>query len=252
MAGDEEMIAGFGGEMISHAYLEERGLVSVDTIPARFADEVVRWWRHVSKTLGPASSARAVCDVAVLPLLALLGHERAAMTPTGFGLHGRLGSAHSVLIVVPWAWRPSAAWREAVTAGITAAATWALVTNGRSMRIVDCTRPWSRAAIELDFERLMMGPRGVAVLWVLVNASTMAGAAPSLRSRVRESETHASRVCASLSDGVLAALPKLAAALTAGRTVLPRASALDQSLTLVYRILFLLFAEARALVPVWN
>ena len=59
------MIAGFGGEMISHAYLEERGLVSIDTIRAGFADEVVRWWRHVSKTLGPASSARAVCDVAV-------------------------------------------------------------------------------------------------------------------------------------------------------------------------------------------
>ena len=114
------MIAGFGGEMISHAYLEERGLVSVETIRAGFADEAVRWWRHVSKTLGPASSARAVCDVAVLPLLALLGHERAAMTTAGFGLHGRLG-AHSVLIVVPWAWRPSASWREAVTTGITAA-----------------------------------------------------------------------------------------------------------------------------------
>jgi hypothetical protein len=246
------MIAGFGGEMISQAYLEERGLASSATLRGDFAHQAVRWWRHVARTLGPTSSARAVCDVAVIPLLELLGHERAEMATASFGLHGRLRAAHSVVIVVPWALRPSSAWRDAVTAGIAAAATWALITNGRSLRIVDCTRPWSRAAIELEFERLMLGPRGVALLWTLVNAATMAGAAPSLRSRVNESEAHGSRVCASLSDGVLAALPRLASALTAGRTSLPRASALDQSLTLLYRVLFLLFAEARALVPVWN
>src|SRR4029079_1907502 len=59
--------------------------------------------------------------------------------------------------------------------------------------------------------------------------------------------------CASLSDGVLDALPQLASALATGKTGhRSRASAFDQALTLVYRSLFLLFAEARALVPIWN
>ncbi|MEP6782417.1 MAG: N-6 DNA methylase, partial [Acidobacteriota bacterium] len=253
MAGEGEMIAGFGGDLISHAYLEERGLVSIDATPAGFAGAIVGWWRRTVRSIGPASSARAVCDVAVLPLLDLLQHDRPAMMTAAFGVHGRLRSANGVVLVVPWVLRPAAAWKDAVTAGITVAAAWAVITNGRSLRIVDCTRPWSRAAIEFDFERLVMSPRGVAAIWALASRAAMTGAVPSLRSRVAESDAHASRVCASLSDGVLDALPRLAAALSAGTAArLSHAAALDQSLTLVYRILFLLFAEARALVPMWN
>jgi hypothetical protein len=253
VAGAATVIAGFGGDLISHAYLEENGLDAIDAARPGFANAIVRWWRRVAKSLGPASSARAVCDVALIPLLELLGYEPPAMITTSIGLHGRLRAVNGVLLVLPWAMRPSSAWRDAVTTGIDADATWALIANGRSLRIVDCTRPWSRAAIHFDFEHVVMSPRGISALWMLINRASLSGEAPSLRSRVRDSESHASRLCASLSDGVLEALPRLASALAAGPLKrVPHAAALDQSLTVVYRILFLLFAEARALVPVWN
>ena len=48
------------------------------------------------------------------------------------------------------------------------------------------------------------------------------------------------------------ALPRLASALTPGASTRHAAATLDQALTVVYRILFLLFAEARGAVPVWH
>src|SRR4029079_18706400 len=128
-------------------------------------------------------------------------HDPPAMTADSFGIHGLMRSANCAVLVVPWAVRPAAAWRDGVTAGIAAGAAWGLIANGRSVRIVDCTRPWSRAAIEFDFERLVISPRGVAALRVLAVRDSMGGATASLRSRIAESDAHASRVCDSLSDG---------------------------------------------------
>jgi hypothetical protein len=157
-------------------------------------------------------------------------------------------------LVLPWAWPPASAWRDAIRWGLSTGAEWALITNGRSLRIADCTRSWTRAGIEFDFDRLLLSPGGAAALWALVNARAMSGGTPrTLRSRVMDSDAHASRVCQSLSDGVLAALPLLAASLEPGRSPhRGRVIAFNQSLTIVYRVLFLLFAEAHALVPVWN
>lgn len=255
MARDVPVIAGFGGDLISHAYLEDNLAGAVGTTDAAaFERRTVRWWRSVAGALGPGSSARAVMDVAVAPLLDSLNHRQPATVTEPYGLRGHLQSGNAVLIVVPWTEPPASLWREAIRCGLAAGAGWAIVTNGRSLRIVDCTRTWTRAGIAFDFERVLLSPRGVAGLWMLAHARAMAGNAPgSLRSRVIDSDAHASRVCRSLSDGVLTALPRLATALLPGEsTHSRRATALDQSLTLVYRILFLLFAEARALVPVWN
>ncbi len=246
------MIAGFGGELISHAYLEEQLTSGGETAgAAEFERRAVRWWRGVSGALGPASSVRAIQDIAVAPLLDLLNHDWPATVPEPDGLRGHLRSADAVVLVVPWTLPLSAVWRQAVRYGVAAAARWAIVANGRSLRIADCGRTWTRAGIEFDFDRLLMSPRGVAALRTLASAAAMSGAAPpTLDSHVTGSDAHASRVCRSLSDGVLTALPRLASALEPGRS--HHAAALDQSLTLVYRILFLLFAEARALVPVWD
>lgn len=249
------MIAGFGGDLISHAYLEEELGSSIHALPdPAFGRHAVRWWRGVAGALGPASSTRAVLDTAVTPLLDLLQHAAPAAAAAPAGLYAPLPSSDAVLVAVPWASTPAAAWRDAVQLALGSAAGWAIITNGRSLRIVDCTRTWTNSGIEFDFERLLLSPRGVAALWTLANAPAMSGVgSPTLRSRVQASDAHASRVCQSLSDGVLEALPRLAAALEPGRRGHPRrAAALDQSLTIVYRILFLLFAESRALVPVWN
>lgn len=246
------MIAGFGGELVSHAYLEER--IAADPEAARAVDferHVVRWWRHASKSLGPASSARAVLDIAVMPLLTLLGHQVSAMSLEPYGLRGEIRSANAILLVLPWSWPPLTAWRDAIRSGLASGAPWAFISNGRSLRIADCTRTWTRAGIEFDFDRLVVSARGITALRLLVDASIAAPVA--LRSRVIESDAHASRVCRSLSDGVLTALPRIASSLASGKSSRRhQETALEQSLTLVYRILFLLFAEAHSLVPMWN
>ena len=81
---------------------------------------------------------------------------------------------------------------------------------------------------------------------------TPTGRASFLAEIVEESERYASGVCRSLRDGVLGASREV---LTALLMRPPRPSldqAFEQALTIVYRILFLLFAEARALVPLWH
>lgn len=247
------MIAGFGGELISHAFVEDRLLPAVDRsrIPD-FERRLIRWWQAVSRTLGPASSARAIQDVAAMPLLQLLEYERPSSVASGTVLTALLPAASCVLICVPWARSTSAARREAVCHALESGAAWALICNGRSLRIVDATRAWTRSAIEFDFARLTSSPGGVATLWMLARGLRMSSAEQGLRAHVEASDAHASRVCRTLSDGVLSALTQLGSAFTPRPRHRHHEAALDQSLTVVYRILFLLFAEARSLVPVWN
>ena len=254
MAGGAPVIGGLGGDLISHAFVEQELLPAATADPqlGTFAREVTRWWRHVYRSLGPASSARSVHDIAVAPLLQLLGHDRPAMVPHPRGLCGSVTSSQVVVMTLPWQspWR--AAWRDAVLAGIVAGANWAIVTNGHFVRVVDCSRPWTRRGIDFDLERIMSNPKAIATLWILCHGRSMAGTNDSVLCGVmRRSDAHAMRVCGALGDGVLQALPRLASALADGSR--PAAdAALDQALTVVYRVLFLLFAEARGVVPLWH
>ena len=91
-----------------------------------------------------------------------------------------------------------------------------------------------------------------------MDAATLAAPATapvSLHAIVAESDRHAAGVCRSLKDGVLAASASVLKALVcAGSSRRERSlpDTFEQALTIVYRMLFLLFAEARALVPVWH
>lgn len=252
------MIAGLGGDLVSHAFvtqqLERQAASAADCeAPALFERRIVRWWRSVSRALGPASSARAVHDVAAVPLLELLGHVRPAAFGDPLGVGAALPRADSVLLSVPWQTATAAAWRDAVRRGVDRHASWALICNGRSLRIVDCRRSWSRAGIDFEFERLTIDPAGIRALRMLAGAAAFDGSATqSLRALVIASDADASNVCRALGDGVLSALPRLADALASARERTTARSSFDQALTLIYRVLFLLFAEARAMVPVWN
>ena len=248
------MIAGFGGELISHAFVEQELLPAVmgDSEATTFERQLLRWWSRVSRSLGPASSARSVHDIAMLPLLQLLGHDRPAAAPHPVGYCGAIDGSRVVCLTMPWSMPVRASWRAAVTAGVAVGATWAIVSNGRALQVVDCTRSWSRRAIEFDLARTVSNPKAIAVLWRLANARAMTAAtAQPLRLLVEQSDALAVRVCSALGDGVLDALPQLAVALSRGpaSAIVP---VLDQALTVVYRILFLLFAEARGMVPIWH
>src|SRR5262249_11320362 len=77
----------------------------------------------------------------------------------------------------------------------------------------------------------------------------------ALDALVVASDHHAMAVCRSLRAGVLEAstsvMTTLVESARRGRSREPT-EAFEQALTIVYRMLFLLFAEARALVPVWH
>lgn len=248
------MIAGLGGDLVSQAYVEHHLLTDANrTGLGPFQRGLARWWRQVSRSLGPASSARAIHDVAAVPLLRLLHHEPPSTAPDIAGLSASMPGAAAVLLSVPWTAAPASMWRDAIRLGLDAQASWALICNGRSLRIVDCTRTWSRSAVEFDFDRLMASAAGVDALWLLANAASLGTAGDrSLRGHVSASDAETLHVCRSLSDGVLAILPRLARALETRSRRSGSTPTLDQALTLVYRVLFLLFAEARGLVPTWN
>ena len=250
------MIAGLGGQLVAHAYLEQQVLPGLDpAATAAFERHAVRWWRSVSRSVGPAASARQVLDVAAAPLLDSLGYAVSMVRPVGHLLAGVChggGPLPALIVALPWAAPPEGAWREAIRGGGGADAAWALVTNGRSLHLVDCGRPWARHTLQFDFAALLSHPDGARLLWALAGAHATANReGPStLRSRVDASNLHGARVCHSLGDGVLTALPALAGALSTGAAL--GAQPYDQALTVVYRVLFLLFAEARGLVPVWH
>ena len=245
------MIQGFGGELISHAFVEHELLPAAgrDDDVAAFERRLGQWWRRVDRLIGPASGTRLVHDVAVVPLLQLLGHAGVASAPHAPGLCGEIPGSQVVCMTVPWSMPVRGCWRAGVAAGVAARRRWVLVCNGHSLRIIDSNRAWTRKGVEFDLAAAASSSALAALLWQLAHANAFAPSnAHSLHSIVERSDAHAARVCASLGDGVLAALPHLASAL-AHRSPRP---ALDQALTVVYRILFLLFAEAHGMVPLWH
>ena len=134
---------------------------------------------------GPRLRPRTVLDVAVAPLLHLLGHDRPVVTPHPLGLCGSISGSDVSLVTLPWSTPVRTAWRDAATRGLAGRAPWAMVSNGRSLRIVDCTRTWTRLGLEFDFEILTASPKGVAALWWLANAEAMRTAgAGSLRASI--------------------------------------------------------------------
>src|SRR4029453_13310893 len=88
-------------------------------------------------------------------------------------------------------------------------------------------------------------------------ANAITGDPPLIDRVVDLSRRHGVQVCRVLGDGVLDALALVVGALAADtRRARGRAAAMpvlfEQSLTVLYRVLFLLFAEARGLLPVWH
>jgi N-6 DNA Methylase len=204
--------------------------------------------------LGPASPVRAVFDLAAAPLVKLLGFRAAGVDTLHSGLLTTVltsaddterTTARAVLIVGLWGTPLDRAWRHAVTAGIAAGADWALCHNGRSVRIVDARRTFARRYLEFDLELTLRDAAAFAVLWGLLRADAFARpAGPVINRALPLSDAHQLSVGAALERGVRASVTELTGTLGV------RVS--DQALTIVYRILFLLFAEARGLVPMWH
>jgi hypothetical protein len=282
------MLTGLSGALVSEHFVEtalERmfaGQLGEATCDAA-RRELLRWRGRQAAGLGPVSSARAVYDSAAVPLARTLGFEPAieAAASDGALVFSRLGPGAGVPVLLTSAWgHPlDAAWRAAVPLVVASGAAWCLCTNGRALRLVDARRALARSFLEFDLEPAIDDEASFRVLWALLRRDSFAP--PPLVDRVvHASSRHTVGVCQSLRHGVVRAIGELLAAFSRDRGHAPanappdrghkaagaspdrghKASALcgsldtayEQALTIVYRLLFLLFAESRGLVPLWH
>jgi hypothetical protein len=249
------MVAGLRGRLISASFAHEElpAMPGVGRAPTEVVRALDHWADRRAMTLGPTSSVRAVADVALVPLLRVLGFEIGrridreglviveAVLPNGGAMPA---------IALPWGDSLDRVWRSVVLDGIRADARWCFCCNGTALRVVDAHRTWSRRHVEFDLN--LVADDGLRTLvWALARAEAMAERPPLLDRAAELSARHGMAVCRALGSGVLDALTALYRTL-ARRSRRGPDALFEQSLTVVYRVLFLLFAEARGLVPMWH
>ena len=160
-----------------------------------------------------------------------------------------------------WEDQSAATWRDTVRLGIRQSDRWCFRLSGPRLRIADSSRTYSRQFAQFDLETALDREETFAVFWGLLRGAAMAGtsgdARPLLDRAIELTEQHRASVRSSLQHGVHEALTHLTRALSgaaSGRnsSSSTAVSAFDEALVVIYRILFLLFAEARGLVPRWH
>jgi hypothetical protein len=261
------MLTGVDGHLLSGAFIERRLSTIDDSASLERVRRDLMAWRARCTMLGPASTPRALLQTGATPLFAALGFEPPAQVElSGPGLAATLRSTGRsiALLVTPWGEPLDPLWRLAVTVSMRRSALWCVLFDGLRLRIVDASRLYARRHIEFDLDLALDHPRSLAALWQTAGASPMTADPAdeaSLHALVAASDRHTTGVCRSLRDGVLAASGDVLRALVANRRwtvdrherrTVDLQDGFEQALTIVYRMLFLLFAEARALVPLWH
>jgi hypothetical protein len=280
------MLNSLSGTLLSH-YFAER-LLSVEFTgrmgegSSRQAHNRFTQWRAgpVSQ-LGPASSVRAIWEQAAAPLAEILGFAVGADDAGNRDIGGfrcsllTFSDVRVGLVAGHWNESLDALWRAAVRAGIGVQASWCFVTNGHELRLVDTQRSYSRAHLQFDLEQVTVDPSAFSILWGVLRAEAfVAGprAASLIFQIIQASAHHGEAVSRSLRSGVIDAVQHLlmgfieakhsgrppkggrdlraATHETIGEAEV--SAAFDEALTIVYRVLFLMFAEARRLVPNWH
>ena len=259
------MLAGLSGSLVSHHFAER-------ILPQEFSG------RLGEAALGAAEqSVAAVVAHPGLPARAGIEHP----SPSGRWLPLRLSSSlasasarqmatepdtrHALLIgssgrvaLVAATWNVSLdnLWRDAARRGIGLDAAWVLCTNGRELRLVDTQRTYSRAYLQFDLRADAGHPPTFASLVGCVcvtEAFRRCDRRASARSRsdpvVCAARPGCQPIAAHRRHRVGSASARRPQQMRRGTT---SRDCFDESLTVVYRVLFLMFAESRSLVPNWH
>ena len=207
------------------------------------------------ETLGPASTARQIVDLLVVPLFHELGLQAAVRRDAGDSLELSISTGGRALASLS-----AGGWnadlrrlRQAASPPDRGGRQWWIGANGVNIRLMDVSRAYTQRTIDFDLDRIEEDDRALRVLQRLFEGTTEDRLA-TLESLVRDSEQHRAAVGRSLQTGVEEALTRLVSGFARGsrRRAVVLEAALADALTIVYRILFLLFAEARGLVPQWH
>ena len=251
------MSSGFRGRLISATFAQSelRALHGATAPSPGFVAALSAWSERRESALGPSSSLRSISDVAVIPLLKHLRYQIGARVDGP--LHTVVEAAASTaarlpVVVVGWNEPLDNAWREAVRGGIGADARWCICCNGTALRLVDAQHTWTRTYLEFDLALLPSDDSACTVFWNVMRSDAMARVPSFLEVAAQASARHGVTVCTALGHGVLEALALIFGALRDRRSARAPKVLFDQSLTVLYRVLFLLFAEARSLVPIWH
>jgi hypothetical protein len=251
------MIAGVRGRLLTAAFIETElpAIAGICTPPPEALRELDEWSAYRERAFGPVSSVRAIADGIAVPLLRILGFaviRREDGSARAQFDAGWRGTPLVPVMVLGWDEPLDGAWRDSVLDAVRADERWALIFNGSSLRIVDAHRTWSRHFLEFDLALLAHDAAAFPLLWQIARAESFA-ASPRLLDRVVDQcARHGAAVCNALGAGVLDALELLLQALARKRRGSGSELLFEQSLTVLYRVLFLLFAEARGLVPIWH
>ena len=242
------LLPGVSGTLFPSHFLAS-GLPSTRTKHGTSADpEVWRrhfagWWRQVESSCGPATGLRALFDLVAMPLAGLLGFRARDAIFEPDGIRARLcgpGVEEVELLLLPWASRPSRRWRD-LAADEPASSRW-LIVAPPFVSLVAARGHAVRRSVDFRLPDAI-GARSFNAFWTVCRAETLSTAA--VAQLVAEGERFQDAVREDLQLGVAQALSALGPAVSAGT---PDAR-LSEALTLVYRILFLLFAESRSLAP---
>jgi hypothetical protein len=214
------------------------------------------WWRRVEETCGPATGPRALFDLAAMPLAALLEFRAADATFERTHARARLSTRRGTavaLLVLPWASRPSRVWRAVAEASQHAGADWCLILSPPFLTLVDARGHAIRRSVDFTLPDALHDA-SLGLLWLLCRGGAFdRGAAPDgaettlLDVLSARAERFQDSVRQDLQAGVVRALAAVGGVLKPPRT--SGVAPFDESLTLIYRMLFLLFAESRGLLP---
>lgn len=251
-------LTGVRGHLIAQAILERHasaGVAAHSPDLARARRRLGRWRRR-TQTMGPASGVRTMLEAGGALLFQALGFGSIDDVVVSDGIASAsldCGGCRIALIVCRWGDRLDPLWRPAVLEAARRDSAWAVLFNGADVRLLDAATLHSRRYLELDLDLALDDDRLFAVMWTLFSPSSFGGdgRAGWIRDAIRESERYGAGVCRSLQGGVLEASGEVVNALARLPRV-PVQQSFEQALTIVYRILFLLFAEARGLVPLWH
>lgn len=241
-------------------------------VPCTGSEALRRRIEETRRRLGPASLWRHLLEVGALPVLTALGWrvgiERTSrerdwsVTP----LAGRLAHGSAILVIGDWACDLDRLTRAAAREAERAGDIWAVLYNGTTLRLLDTRRPYTPTYLEASMEAIARHRATRDVVQRLWHPAALgAPDAPGLLDDiVTGAAARATATRGALEAGVHDALGILGNALGAVRQ--PRATrpsatvdrgadaevVFQEALTLVFRLLFLLFAEARGLVPLWH
>ncbi|HVQ42214.1 MAG TPA: N-6 DNA methylase [Vicinamibacterales bacterium] len=238
-------LPGISGTLFPSRYLAS---ISLESGPAgdrreefveRRRRDFLAWWIGAERQCGPATGLRALFDRVAMPLASLLDFRAHDAEFEDRLVTARLESARGAvrLVLAPWATRPSRVWRGLKQAD---AATWCLLVAPPFVSMVDLRGHSMRRSVDFRLPDAL-DPRSFPAF------VTACSAGASLDALVKDGARFQDAVRADLQAGVVQALAAIRPVLSS--RAYKSADDFSEALTIVYRVLFLLFAESRALVP---